>query len=126
MEVGTQERSPAGHVETLDTECNRVGQNPAEGLAGKARSLPGARVDQAVAAGEVAGVVRVQPELPEPLGTDVARTALVGRALEGLERQESRAQTRPQKIVHGKAPPPRAGSPLQGVSRAERGGGRPS
>src|SRR5206468_6347928 len=121
-----QDRFPAGHVETLDTECNRVGQNPAEGLAGKARSLPGARVDQAVAAGEVAGVVRVQPELPEPLGTDVARTALVGRALEGLERQESRAQTRLQKVVHVKPRLPGVDSLLKGVSRDERAEGRPS
>ena len=85
VDVGPQERLPTRHVETLDPELKGLGDHAPQLRPGHPGRLAGAGIDETVSAGEIAGVVRVEPELPQPLGRGMGRSPFVGLPRERLE-----------------------------------------
>ncbi len=100
VQIRPEKGLPARHVETLDAELAGLVDEPLELLRRKTGRFARPRIRQTVRAGEVAGVVRVQPQLAQARGARVMEATLVGGPFDRSQRQKPRSQSALQEVVH--------------------------
>ena len=99
VDVGTEEGLASRHVEALDSDLQRLVDDAAQRRCGKTLRPVRRGAHEAMAARQVAGVVRMEPELLEPIGSDVPAATLVRRAREGLGAEKAGSEARLEEVM---------------------------
>ena len=113
-DVGTRHRLPARKEDPLHAERHRLVDSVEDPTGLQALTSGRTRRDEAMRAGEVAEVVDVHPELPEPLKLEVGLPAEIRSRRGAVSRQEPLSQGVSREGLHVE---PRAGGVEPRVSR---------